>query len=191
VTWGSETSGVTGQVNAQNSIIGGGPDAGEEYAGQSADGSIFLVAFTTDTSAGGDGRVFVGSVNGPFSKVPTGDLFQDQQVLSFEVAGLNLFYSNSQFYISDPSTLKLEPVSVDVLSGGAVNDGKGANLAAGSSTAGAAGPKRLVTPGNGVWNIFAGTVHSAPPPASVAQQLQLNLSPEVFAHLQDLIFGNH
>jgi len=191
VTWGSDTSGVNGQVTADNSIIGGGPDAGEEYAGQSADGSIYLVAFTTDTSAGGDGRIFSGSVNGPFTKVPTGGIFQEQPVLSFEVAGLNLFYSNSQYYISDPDTLKLEPVSVDALSGGALNDGKGGNIASGSSTAGASGPKRLVTPGNGTWNIFAGTVHSTPPPLFVSQQLQLNLSPEVLSHLHELIFGNH
>jgi filamentous hemagglutinin family protein len=195
VTWGSETSGVAGLVSASNSLTGGGPDSGEQFAGLSADGNIYLVAFTTDTSAGGDGRVLGGSVNGPSSSsslTPTSlpNFFDDPAVIAFEVSGFNLLFTNSQFYISDPNAPTLEPVSLDVLAGGAVNEGHGNNLAGGSSTSGAPGPRRLVTPGNGVWNIFSGFVHSAPPPAFVSRQLQLNLSPEVLAHLNEILFGH-
>ena len=111
-------------------------------------------------------------------------------MVSVEASNFNLLTTASQFYIANPAALPMEPVSVDAITGGAINDGHGSNLAAGSSTSGAPGPKRLVTPGNGTWNIFSGTVHSAPPPPFVAQQLQLNLSPGVWAHLHEILFGN-
>ncbi len=192
VTWGSESTGIAGQVSSLNSITGGGPDSGEEYAGLSADGSIYLVAFTTDTSAGGDGRVVAGSVNGTStpSTPLTHDFFEDQSVISFETSGFNHLLPDSSVYISDPEALPLDAVSVDALTGGAVNEGKGNNLASGSSTSLAPGPQRLVTPGNGIWNIFGGIVHSAPPPSFVNQQLQINLSPAVFAQLHEILFGN-
>jgi filamentous hemagglutinin family protein len=199
-TWGSANTGVTGVVSGANSLTGGGVNSGEQFSGFSSDGSLYLVSFTTDTSAGGDGRVFAGSVSGPasstgFSSSPTtsvGDnLFDDQAVLSFEVSGENLVYSDSQFYIPDPGNMTLEPVSVDAETGGAINDGKGTNVASGSSTSNLSGPQRLVTPANGIWNIFKGTVHSTPPPSFVNQELHLVLSPTVYAELDQILFGSH
>ena len=200
-TWGSGTTGVSGVVGTSNSLTGGGPNSGEKFAGFSSDGSIYLVSFTTDTSAGGDGRVFAGSIGGPTGTgggnnpgivgTPNTDFFMDQAVLSFEVSGENLVYSDSEFYISDPGSMTLEPVSVDSLTGGAVNDGNGNNIASGSSTSGLSGPQRLVTPDNGIWNIFNGAVHSMPPPTFVQQQLHLVLSPNVYAELTQILFGSH
>ena len=192
-TWGSEAAGVVGVVNAANSLTGGGPDSGEQFAGESADGSIYLISFTTDTSHGGDGRVLAGSVNGPASSetAATGsNFFVDPLVVSVEASEFGYAPTETGYYISDPAALPLEPVNVGVISGGAINEGGGRNIATGSSTANASGPHRLVTPGNGIWNIFDGIVHSAPPPAFVAQQLQLNLSPEVLAHLHEILFGH-
>jgi hypothetical protein len=97
VTWGSEATGVSGVVSAANSITGGGPDSGEQFAGQSADGNVYLVAFTTDTSKGGDGRVLVGSVNGPASSeaiTTSPDFFTDPSVESVVGYGLG-FYTPS------------------------------------------------------------------------------------------------
>jgi hypothetical protein len=111
-------------------------------------------------------------------------------VISFETSGFNHVSSHSQFYINDPGAPPHDPVTVDGITGGALNDGAGHNIAWGSSTSGAPGPKRLVLPGNGIWNIFSGTVHSAPPPAFVTQQLQFLLGPAVFAHLHEILFGN-
>jgi hypothetical protein len=116
--------------------------------------------------------------------------FIDQDVISFAVSGFNHLSTGSQFYICDPGAPPPDSVSVDSLTGGALNDGKGNNVAWGSSTSGAPGPKRLVIPGNGIWNIFGGTVHSAPPPIFVIQQLQFNLSPATFTHLHEILFGN-
>jgi hypothetical protein len=193
VTWGSEATGVSGVVSSANSITGGGPDSGEQFVGQSADGNVYLVAFTTDTSRGGDGRVLVGSVDGPASSAEittSPDFFADASVVSVEASGFGFTTTSSAFYISNPDAIPLDPVSVDAATGGAVNDGSGHNLAGGSSTSSAPGPNRLVTPGNGIWNIFGGIVHSAPPPAFVSQQLKINLSPEVLAHLQQILFGH-
>jgi hypothetical protein len=129
--------------------------------------------------------------SGPTNVTPTSkNFFIDQSVISFEASGFNHLSSHSQFYISDPGAPPHDAVSVNTLTGGALNDGNGHNLAAGSSTSGAPGPKRLVTPGNGIWNIFSGTVHSAPPPAFITRQLQFYLSPEVLAHLHEILFGN-
>jgi filamentous hemagglutinin family protein len=193
VTWGSQASGVSGVVSSSNSVTGGGPDSGEEYAGESADGTIYLVAFTTDISQGGDGRVLAGSINGPNSTIPVGpqpDYFTDPLIDSVVASELtNQNNLSVGYYISNPSAQPLDPVSVDSVSGGAVNDGDSHNLAGGSSTSNAPGTHRLVTPGNGIWNIFGGIVHSAPPPAFVAQQLQLSLSPQVLAHLHEILFG--
>jgi filamentous hemagglutinin family protein len=199
VTWGSETSGVNGTVSGQNSITGGAPNAGEEFAGESANGNIFLISFTTDTSRGGDGRVVGGSVNGPTSTggttptTPTTaeatNFFVDPLVIQFEAQNYDYVLAAREFYIADPDAMALPSAKVDSLEGGAVNNGHGHSIASGSSTANASGPKRLVTPGNGIWNIFAGTVHAAPPPAFITQQLQLNLSPAIFAHLNGILFG--
>jgi filamentous hemagglutinin family protein len=193
VTWGSGTSGVVGQVSAANSLTGGSLDAGEQFAGFSADGSLYLISFTTDTSAGGDGRVFAGSVNGPTSSLvvpPQHDFFMDQSVISFAVAGFNHLLPDLPLFISNPDALVLNAVSVDALTGGAINSGDGHNIASGSSTSGAPGPNRLVTPGNGIWNIFGGFVHSGQQPDFVVHQLQLNLSPETLAHLRAIVFGH-
>jgi hypothetical protein len=191
-TWGSGTSGVHGVVGASNSIVGGGPNSGEEYAGLSSDGSIYLIAFTTDTSKGGDGRVLAGSVNGPSSSISSSEnFFTDQGVIAFANSGFGWLATNTPFYISDPDSWTTDTVSVGTDTGGALNDGKGKNLASGSSTSNASGPRRLVTPGNGIWNIFGGAVHSVPPPAFVLQQLQLNLNPTVLAELHNFVFGNH
>jgi len=200
VTLGSEATGVSGVVSSANSITGGGPDSGEQYVGQSADGNVYLIAFTTDTSKGGDGRVLVGSVNAPIVSPPpppppppaptSPDFFTELTVTSVEASELIHTAQGSSYYISNPDAVPLDPVSVDAATGGAINDGGGHNMAGGSSTSNAPGPNRLVTPGNGIWNIFGGIVHSAPPPAFVAQQLKINLSPEVLAHLEEILFGH-
>ena len=113
----------------------------------------------------------------------------DQGVVTFAVTGNNPVHSDAQFDVTNPDNLTFDAVSVGVIDGGAVNDGKGNNLASGSSTSGAPGLQRLVKPGNGVWNIFNGSVHSTPPPWFVTQQLQFNLSPAVLASLHDIVFG--
>ena len=191
VTWGSGTTGVSGVVSSANSLTGGGPDSGEEYIGQSADGSIYIVAFTTDTSMGGDGRVVAGSVDGPGTTIATTtDFFLEPYVVSVEASEFGNAPTDSTADISNPNAIPLVPVSTDAITGGAINDGKGNNIAGGSSTSNAPGVHRLVTPGNGIWNIFGGFVHSAPPPAFIAHQLQINLSPQVLAHLQQILFGH-
>ena len=137
VTWGSEATGVSGVVSSANSITGGSPDSGEQFAGQSADGNVYLIAFTTDSSKGGDGRVLVGSVNGPAASADittSPDFFTDASVVSVEASGFGFTSPNSAFYISNPDAIPLDPVSVDAASGGAINDGAGNNLAGGSST---------------------------------------------------------
>jgi hypothetical protein len=73
---------------------------------------------------------------------------------------------------------------------GAINDGGGAYITIGSSTSGASGPDRLVTPGNGIWRVYDGSVRQGPPPAAVLDQLKLNLNPTVYSHLHELLFGN-
>jgi len=192
VTWGSETSGVSGLVSASNSITGGSPDSGEQYVGESANGNIYIVSFTTDTSDGGDGRVAAGSVDGPATSTvqpPPPNFFVDPHVIQFEAQNYDYVLAAREFYIADPTAMDLPAAKVDSLEDGAINNGHGNNLALGSSTANASGPKRLVTPGNGIWNIFSGTVHSAMPPAFISQQLQLNLSPAIFSHLNGILFG--
>jgi filamentous hemagglutinin family protein len=192
VTWGSATSGVIGPVTAVNSIVGGAADAGEEYAGESANGNIYLISFTTDTSAGGLGRVVGGSTAGPGVVAPPmpQDFFLDPQVQTVEASGFNFLKDNTAFYIADPDAPTHSSSTVDGQSEGALNAGHGNNLAYGSSTSHISGPQRLVTPGNGVWNIFGGVVHSAPPPQFISHQLELNLSPEVYAHLNQMLFGH-
>ena len=192
VTWGSETDGVSGAVSASNSITGGGPDSGEQYVGESANGNIYIVSFTTDTSDGGDGRVVAGSVDGPAATTvqpPPPNFFVDPHVIQFEAQNYDYVLAAREFYIADPTAMGVPSAKVDSLEDGAINNGHGNNLALGSSTANASGPKRLVTPGNGIWNIFSGTVHSAMPPAFISQQLQLNLSPAIFSHLNGILFG--
>ena len=192
VTWGSEVSGVKGVVSASNSITGGGSDSGEQFVGETANGEYYVVSFTTDTSGGGDGRVAAGSVDGPGTttvvKPPT-NFFVDPHVIQFEAQNYDYVLAAREFYIADPAAMELPSAKVDSLEEGAINNGHGNNLALGSSTANATGPRRLVTPGNGIWNIFSGTVHSAPPPAFISQQLQLNLSPAIFSRLNEILFG--
>ena len=189
VTWGSATSGVLGQVTTANSIVGGMPDAGEEYGGESANGNVYLVSFTTDTSAGGDGRVVVGSTAGPSSTPALTDFFLLPIVNTVEASGFNFIANDMAFYVADPNATPKGTSDVDSTSGGALNSGHGANIASGSSTAFTQGHQRLVTPGNGIWNIFGGLVHSSPPPQWVQRELQTNLSPEVYAHLNEILFG--
>jgi filamentous hemagglutinin family protein len=192
VTWGSDVSGVTGVVTSANSITGGVRDAGEQFAGESADGSVYYVSFTTDTSNGGDGRVLAGSVNGPTgvpaSSFSTAQLFQQAQVLTVEASDFNFLSGVLDFYISDPNTPGHDQANVEGT--GAVNDGSASSLASGSSSAKMSGPQRLLLPGNGIWNIFGGSVYSTPPPPFVSEQLKLNLSPQVFSHLNELLFGH-
>jgi filamentous hemagglutinin family protein len=193
VTWGSAINGISGIVTPGNSITGGQPDAGEEYAGESANGSIYLVSFTTDGSAGGNGRVIAGSTNGPVgTATPNEDFLLAPSVLTVEASNFNFIVGDLAFYIADPNAQQngTSGVSSNDPSGSAVNAGSGKNLASGNSTASTGGPQRLVTPGNGIWDIFGGFVHSNPPPQFVLQQLQLSLSPKVYEQLNQFIFGN-
>ena len=190
VTWGSAATGVSGQVTKSNSIIGGMPESGEEYAGESANGDFYFVSFTTDTSAGGDGRVIVGSTGGPSSTPAPEDFFLLPEVDTVEASEFNFIAGNMAFYVADPDAPPHGASDVDSPTGGAVNSGQGNNLASGSSTEFTPGHLRLVTPGNGVWNIFGGLVHSAPPPQWIMHELQLNLSPEVYTHLNEILFGS-
>jgi hypothetical protein len=111
-------------------------------------------------------------------------------VQTVEASGFNFLKDNTAFYIADPDAPTHSSSTVDGQSEGALNAGHGNNLAYGSSTSHISGPQRLVTPGNGVWNIFGGVVHSAPPPQFISHQLELNLSPEVYAHLNQMLFGH-
>ena len=191
-TWGSETSGVAGVVGPSNSIVGGGPNSGEQFAGYSADGSIYLIRFATDTSLGGDGRVLAGSVNGP-SSTPTSPLngLTTQPGVTFSVTGLSLPAILSQAFVVDPGTLVLEPLTtVDSPTDSAINNGHGKKIASASSTSGAPGPQRMITPGNGIWNIFGGLVHSGPPPTFVLQQINLNLNAKVHLFLNQFLYVN-
>jgi filamentous hemagglutinin family protein len=190
VTWGSAAAGVFGQVTSVNSIVGGSADAGEEYAGESANGDVYLISFTTDTSEGGRGRVVVGSTDGPSSTPALTDFFLDPTVQSVEASGFNFMKGSVGYYIADPNQTTHDSGTVDGQSESALNAGGGNNLAEGSSSSRMAGPRRLVTPANGVWNIFGGVVHSAPAPLFVTRELEFNLSPEVFSHLNQLLFGH-
>jgi filamentous hemagglutinin family protein len=192
-TWGSATSGVVGVVGPTNSIVGGGPNAGEEFIGYSADDAIYLIKFATDTSAGGNARVFAGSIYGPSSSnVPVSDLLTSQAGTTFSATGLTLPTILTEFFVLDPESLLLEPItSVDSPTDSAINHGKRKNeIASGSSTSGAPGPRRMITPGNGIWDIFGGLVRSGPPPGFVLQQIDLNLNPKVRVFLNQFLYIN-
>ena len=60
----------------------------------------------------------------------------DQSVITFSTTGLNPIHSSAQFDVTDPGNLTFDAYSIGVISGGAINDGKGGNLASGSSTSG-------------------------------------------------------
>ena len=189
-TWGSASGGVVGVVGPTNSIVGGGANAGEEYYGTSANGSIYLIKFNTDTSSGDNARIFAGSANGP-SAVPTPtNVLQTQPGVTFSVSGLNLGTIYSEFFVFDPASLLLQSFASVDSPDSAINDGNGDDLATGSSTSDAPGPRRLVTPGNGIWNIFGGLVHSGPPPPFVLHQIDLNLNPKVRVFLNQFLYIN-
>jgi len=189
-TWGSASGGVVGVVGPTNSIVGGGANAGEEYYGTSANGSIYLIKFNTDTSSGDNARIFAGSANGP-SAVPTPtNVLQTQPGVTFSVSGLNLGTIFSEFFVFDPESLLLQSFTSVDSPDSAINDGSGDDLATGSSTSDAPGPRRLVTPGNGIWNIFGGLVHSGPPPPFVLHQIDLNLNPKVRVFLNQFLYIN-
>jgi filamentous hemagglutinin family protein len=192
VTWGSAAGGVVGEVTTLNSIVGGMPDAGEEYGGESANGDVYFVSFTTDSSEGGQGRVVVGSTDGPTATPELEDFFLLPAVNTVEASGFNFIAGANAFYVADPNAPPHGTSDVDSPTDSAINAGSKHNdLASGSSAAFIPGHQRLVTPGNGVWNIFGGLVHSAPPPLWISRELQLTLSPAVYERLNDILFGGH
>jgi hypothetical protein len=48
----------------------------------------------------------------------------------------------------------------------------------------------MITPGNGIWDIFGGLVRSGPPPGFVLQQIDLNLNPKVRVFLNQFLYIN-
>ena len=191
-TRGSSASGVVGVVGPSNSIVGGGPNSGEEFAGYSANESVYLIKFASDTSAGGDGRVLAGSLNGPSSTpTPNTNVLQTQGGVTFSITGFDIRLALLESFVLDPGTLLLEPITtVDSPTDSAINNGHGKHIASGSSTSGAPGPFRMITPGNGVWNIFGGLVRSGPQPTFILQEINNNLNPKVRLFLNQFLYIN-
>ena len=187
------------QDTAANTLTGS-PDLFSLGAPATAASGIYPIQLTQNTlalSRLGYNLSFPSSVNGVSPVIKVGDFFDDnlgdpvsQQVAAFSVTGLNNLPVATQFYVYDPSVETFVPVTVGATSGGAINDGNGQNVTYGSSTSDAPGPDRLVVPGNGIWNIFGGLVHSAPPPPFVQQQFNLNLNPTVYSNMHQYVFGN-
>jgi filamentous hemagglutinin family protein len=187
------------QDTAANTLSGV-PEISSLGAPASAAPGVYPIDLTPNGVAltrSGFSLAFPDSVGGVSPVIRVGNSFDDnsgdpvsQQVAAFAVTGLNNLPVVTQFYVYDPSVETFVPVTVGATSGGAINDGNGHNLTVASSTADAPGPNRLVVPGNGIWNIFGGLVHSVPPPPFVMQQFQLNLNPTVYANMHHYVFGN-